>query len=93
MNRPIPQILLIHANSINADFLGKLLSELKNRGYSFITLDEALKDNAYKSTDKYTGKGGISWLHRWALTQGKRGEFFKGEPEVPANIDELANRK
>ncbi|GAB4037664.1 polysaccharide deacetylase family protein [Spirosoma gilvum] len=92
-NRPISQILLIHANSINADFLGKLLSELKNRGYSFITLDEALKDDAYQSADTYTGKGGISWLHRWALTRGKKGEFFKGEPEVPAAIDELANRK
>ncbi|WP_020596430.1 polysaccharide deacetylase family protein [Spirosoma panaciterrae] len=92
-NRPMAQVLLIHANSINADFLGKLLGELKNRGYSFITLDEALKDEAYQSADTYTGKGGISWLHRWALTKGKKGEFFKGEPEVPATIDELANRQ
>ena len=91
--RAIPQILLIHANTINADYLDKLLAKLKLRGYSFISLSEALTDAAYRSTDHYYGKGGISWLHRWALTRGKKGLFFKGEPEVPVMIDELANRK
>ncbi|QDK83446.1 polysaccharide deacetylase family protein [Spirosoma sp. KCTC 42546] len=91
-NRQISQILLIHANTINADFLGKLLAGLKQHGYTFVSLDKALTDTAYRSVDHYYGKGGISWLHRWALTLGKKGAFFKGEPEVPAMVDELANR-
>ncbi|GAB2570165.1 polysaccharide deacetylase family protein [Spirosoma areae] len=91
--RPISHTLLIHANAINADFLHKLLARLKQRGYAFVSLKEALTDNAYRSKDQYVGKGGISWLHRWALTQGKKGAFFRGEPEVPAPIEELANRK
>jgi hypothetical protein len=49
-----------------------------------------LQDPAYQSTDEYVGSGGITWLHRWALTQGKRGEFFKGEPEVPAWVEQAA---
>lgn len=91
--RQIPQILLIHANTINADYLGKLLARLKQRGYSFVSLHEVLTDAAYRSPDRYYGKGGISWLHRWALTKGKKGAFFKGEPEVPTIVDELAKRK
>ncbi|MVM32401.1 polysaccharide deacetylase family protein [Spirosoma sp. HMF4905] len=91
-NRQISQILLIHANTINADFLGKLLVGLNKRGYTFVSLEKALTDEAYQSIDHYYGKGGISWMHRWALTRGKRGAFFKGEPEVPAMIDALANR-
>lgn len=91
--RAIPQILLIHANTINADYLDKLLLRLNQRGYSFIPLSDALTDPAYRSTDHYYGRGGISWLHRWALTRGKKGAFFKGEPEVPLMVDALANRK
>ncbi|GAA4463813.1 polysaccharide deacetylase family protein [Nibrella saemangeumensis] len=90
--RQIPQTLLLHANAINADYLGQLLTALHRKGYSFVSLDEALKDPAYQSADRYVGKGGISWLHRWALTQGKQGAFFKGEPEVPATINELVQR-
>ncbi|RRB12326.1 polysaccharide deacetylase family protein [Larkinella knui] len=84
--RQIPQTLLTHANTINAVYMGDLLKRLSQSGYTFIPLDEALKDDAYRSKDGYIGKGGISWLHRWALTQGKRGAFFKGEPEVPAMV-------
>jgi peptidoglycan/xylan/chitin deacetylase (PgdA/CDA1 family) len=91
-NRQISHILLMHANTINSDFLGKLLAGLKERGYTFVSLDKALTDGAYQSVDHFYGKGGISWMHRWALTRGKRGAFFKGEPEVPTMVDELANR-
>ncbi|WP_460951560.1 polysaccharide deacetylase family protein [Spirosoma daeguense] len=91
--RPIAHSLLMHANAINADYLGALLARLKGRNYSFVQLGEVLKDTAYRSEDRFYGKGGISWLHRWALTKGKKGAFFKGEPEVPAMIEELANRK
>lgn len=85
--REIKQILLIHANTLNSEHFGDLARILKKRGYTFISIAEALKDEAFTSKDTYTGPGGITWLHRWALTQGKKGEFFKGEPDV----DEFVN--
>lgn len=81
--REIKQVLLLHANALNADHFGELVRMMKRRGYKFIRLDEALADKAYASPDSYAGRGGITWLHRWALTAGKRGAFFAGEPTTP----------
>ncbi len=86
LGREIRQVLLVHANQLNADRIDRLLGLIEARGYAFIPLDEALEDPAYEHTDEYAGTGGITWLHRWALTEGKRGEFFAGEPEVPAFV-------
>lgn len=80
------QILLLHANLLNADYFGELAQMMKRRGYKFITLDEALTDKAYASPDTYAGPGGITWLHRWALTAGKKKDFFAGEPRTPAFV-------
>ena len=79
----LKQILLLHANRLNAETLDALIAMMKRRGYAFISLGEALTDEAYSLRDNYAGRAGITWLHRWALTEGKRGGFFKGEPEVP----------
>ena len=89
LGREIKQVLLIHANTLNSEHFGDLARILKKRGYRFISLAEALKDRAYGSLDRYTGPGGITWLHRWALTQGKKGDFFKGEPEVDAFVNDI----
>ncbi|MFN2517172.1 MAG: polysaccharide deacetylase family protein [Pyrinomonadaceae bacterium] len=88
--RDIKQILLLHANSINADHFGELVAVLKNRGYTFVTLSEALTDNAYSSPDTTTGAWGISWIDRWALTRKVPSGFFKGEPRTPAFVMKLA---
>jgi len=88
--REIPQILLLHANLLNAASFGEIAYILKRRGYEFISLAEALEDEAYQSEDTYTGPGGISWIHRWALTQGKKGDFFAEEPLVPDFIVEAS---
>ncbi len=80
------QILLIHANSINADYLDDLFRMYKKRGYQFITLEEALTDKAHQSPDTFTGAAGISWLHRWAITRGVERSFFTGEPVVPEMV-------
>ena len=85
----LPQILLLHANRLNADSLDELVAMMRRRGYAFTTLDEALEDPAYALPDEYEGTSGITWLHRWALTQGKRGEFFAGEPDVEPYIREV----
>jgi peptidoglycan/xylan/chitin deacetylase (PgdA/CDA1 family) len=77
--REIAQTLLVHANALNADHFGRIADMLKRRGYTFITLDEALKDKAYEHADTYTGAVGISWLQRWAITRGGK---FKKEPAL-----------
>lgn len=84
-----PQVLLLHANSMNADALGRLLDVLVARGYRFVPLEEALPDPAFSLPDEYTGPGGITWLHRWAITRGLPKSTFTGEPAPWAFLPEL----
>lgn len=90
IGRPIPQILLLHANALNARTFDALATRLTARGYRFVTLDLALRDPAYLSEDRYAGSAGISWLHRWAITKGTPPPVFAGEPSVPAWVEEAA---
>lgn len=87
----VNQFLLLHANTINADYLDEILAMLVTRGYSFVSTGEGLKDPAYQLKDEFVGEKGISWIHRWALTQGKEASFFEGEPETPDFVVETAN--
>ena len=73
--RDIPQVFLIHSNDINAEYLGVMLDRLQQRGYKFISLDEAMADPAYKTADDYVGAYGISWLHRWRIAMGKDASY------------------
>jgi peptidoglycan/xylan/chitin deacetylase (PgdA/CDA1 family) len=77
------QVLLLHANSINAERFDALARRLERRGYTFVTLERALEDPAYGAADDYAAPGGISWLSRWALNQGCTADFLEGEPETP----------
>jgi peptidoglycan/xylan/chitin deacetylase (PgdA/CDA1 family) len=81
--REIPQVLLIHASTLNARSFDALARTLERRAYMFVPLEQATADPAYQSADTFVGPGGPSWIHRWALTAGKRRPFFDGEPEVP----------
>lgn len=76
----LPQILLLHANELNAAAFGEVASMLTHRGYQFITLEEALRDPAYDQPDTYVGEWGISWLHRWARGKGMETQW---EPDAP----------
>jgi peptidoglycan-N-acetylglucosamine deacetylase len=72
LGRDINHVLLLHANAINADHFGALAATIKKRGYRFVTLEEALKDDAYKhQPDTYVGAWGHTWLRHWELTAGK----------------------
>lgn len=62
--REIPQILLLHANPINAKHLVDLLHYYKKEGWEFITLDEAMRDTFYLLEDDYVGPYGFSQLDR-----------------------------
>jgi peptidoglycan-N-acetylglucosamine deacetylase len=87
--REIAQTLLIHANSINADYFDDLAAMFKKRGYKFVDLETALKDEAYRQPDTFVGPAGISWLHRWTLEKGR--EFvLPDEPKVPEFVLKLS---
>jgi peptidoglycan/xylan/chitin deacetylase (PgdA/CDA1 family) len=88
--REIPQVLLIHANSLNADAFPALAAMMRKRGYAFVALAQALADPAFRSPDTYVGAGGISWLHRWALTRGGKDLIVPDEPMVPKFVLEIA---
>jgi peptidoglycan/xylan/chitin deacetylase (PgdA/CDA1 family) len=85
VGREVRQILLIHASQLNADLMPELLAMFQRRGYSFISLDRALDDEAYRLPEDYVGRGGFSWIHRWSKTKGMAP---KGEPEPAAWVAE-----
>lgn len=81
--REIPQVLLIHANDLNADCLDAMLARLAARGYRFVSLDEAVQDEAYRTPDEYVGRNGPSWLHRWRAGR-KLPDRLREEPDPPS---------
>lgn len=81
----VPQTLLIHANNLNADYLDELIAMMISRSYEFISIDEALKDKAYKMPEG-THSRGPSWIQRWMIAKGKSPE---SHPPVSKFIDEL----
>jgi peptidoglycan/xylan/chitin deacetylase (PgdA/CDA1 family) len=44
----LPQVLLIHCNELNALTLRRTLQRLRTRGYTFVSLDEAMADPGYQ---------------------------------------------
>lgn len=90
LGNALPQIWLLHANALNAEAYGDLVDGVRARGYCIVTLDEAMRDPAYAREDRFTGRFGPSWLHRWAIAERKPREFFAGEPTTPRWVLDLA---
>jgi Polysaccharide deacetylase len=71
LGREIAQVLLVHANSLNADRFGAVAETLVRRGYRFISLAEALEDPAYRLPDEFVGAPSNSWFNHWEVTAGR----------------------
>ena len=67
--RDIRHVFLMHENELSADHFDRVAELMKARGYRFVTLEEALADDAYRHADGFVG-GGAGWLVRWATTEG-----------------------
>ena len=93
LGRNVKHILLLHANAINADYLDELAERYQGHGYSFISIEEALKDTAYQIEITKFNNWGISWIDRWALSEGKKGDFFEGDPETPEYVRAFLDRR
>ena len=91
--REISQILLVHCNELNSVTLRESIARMRKRGYTFITLDEAMRDDAYQRPDTFAGPGG-SWLSRTATVMGKQEspETTARRPVVPKWITDLPNQ-
>ncbi len=87
--REVSQTMIIHSNLINAEYFGDLARMLKRRGYKFVDLETALKNDAYRNADTYIGPAGISWLHRWAREKGRE-YILPNEPKVPDFVMKLS---
>lgn len=87
--REIPQVLLLHDSQLNTESLDALLTKIEQRGYRFISLDEALADPAYATPDKYIGPEGISWLNRWKIAFGQQPDF-KHNPDPPKWVMQMS---
>ncbi|MDF1544110.1 MAG: polysaccharide deacetylase family protein [bacterium] len=62
LGRHCSQILQLRTNQLNALFLDELLTALKEAGYKFITLDQALKDEVYTLPEAYFQLRGVGYL-------------------------------
>lgn len=65
VGRDVPHVLLLHANLLVADNIGRLLDRLQaEHGFRFVTVETAQRDPIYDRRDAYTGPDGLSWLYR-----------------------------
>jgi peptidoglycan/xylan/chitin deacetylase (PgdA/CDA1 family) len=81
------QILLMHANQLEAEHIGEVLDLIRKRGYRFITLESALSDSVYALPDTYVGEQGSGWLEHWAIT---RGQPPLHQPSAPQEMEDRA---
>ena len=80
--RTISQVVVLHANTLNADYFSRLAGMLVRRGYRFISLEEALQDKAYASHLGISLDQGESWLANWSRVAGFR-------PSAPTTVPEF----
>ncbi len=86
--RQIKQIFLGHDNLLNARYLTSVIQQLIQRGYSFISLDEALEDPVYETEMAYHGKWGFSWIYRWIENEDSRSNLMRQEPDMGNILEE-----
>ncbi len=71
----LPQTLLIHCNEMNSVTLRTTIQRIRARGYTFVTLDEAMTDPAYSRTDFPPGAlGGGGFFNTLAAMKTTTGE-------------------
>ena len=66
MGREVAQVLLLHANALAADHMGRVLTMLRAEGFRFVPLEAALQDPVYAQEDAWVDPVGASWLYRTA---------------------------
>ena len=89
--RNIAHVLQLHIGVTISTMLQPLIDALQERGYQFISLQEALKDPAYKTEETYIGPMGLTFIDRVAATRGVPFETESGidEKAIEEELDRL----
>ncbi len=82
----IPQVMVLHANQLNADVIDQVLSVFEEAKYRFVTLEQAQSDPAYQTPEKYPTAYGPMWGYRWARTLDVKVDGSR-EPVVPEWVE------
>jgi peptidoglycan/xylan/chitin deacetylase (PgdA/CDA1 family) len=82
----IPQVMLLHANRLNADLLEQVLQIFERLDYKFASLQEAQADPAYRTPDTFLSSAGPMWGYRWAKELHVKVDG-RTEPEVPEWVE------
>ena len=90
--RDIPQTMVLTPSRLVTDTADEFFAMAAKRGYSFITVDEAQGDRAYKTKESFAGEAGISWFERWSIAQGKPLRVEPGVDFAVERIWEARNR-
>ncbi|MFC6272015.1 polysaccharide deacetylase family protein [Pseudoalteromonas fenneropenaei] len=88
-DQPVPHILMLHVNQLNADSLDSILMSLQSRGYQFQSLEQTLQQPIYAQPTQ-AFKFGIHWLFRWDKSKDKKVNWAS-EPEP--SQDEFAEHQ
>lgn len=83
-DQPVPQILMLHVNQLNADSLDSILKSLQSRGYHFQRLEETLQHPVYAQPTQ-AFKFGIHWLFRWDKSKENKVNWAT-EPEPSKDV-------
>ena len=87
--RETSHVMLLHVNRLNAEVLTDLLALFEARHFTFVTLQEAQADDAYRTPVTWFTAAGPMWAYRWARSLGIRVDGRK-EPVPPGWIEAYA---
>jgi peptidoglycan-N-acetylglucosamine deacetylase len=67
---PLKHVLRLHLGAATAQFLPDVLRLLEGRGYTFVTVQDAMADPAYDTDEEYVGPLGLTFIDRIAAVRG-----------------------
>ncbi len=91
--RDIAHILLLHVGAFDAVMLRTILGDLRAKGVTFVTLDEATADPAYAISPNYTGEVGLTFLEQVAAVRHVDLSKLEETPYTLARLGALCSAK
>jgi len=81
LGRSVPHAILLHTNAINAAFLKDVIALFEDRGWKFVSPEQAYQDPVYRMRSNHL-PAGESLLWALARDKGVKGMRYPGENDV-----------